>query len=271
MSTRGVPKTENRLFKVSWGIPRSVGLGLLIRDSAYAVIFLALERWVGMRRITNWSRRLNSFKVLLNREMEWVSPYLRMQATAVLLSQYTRTVWLHHWGPHWSTANLMASSSIQLMCWDHYPERWRVCQLAPHPVRDAFVKKIRLGFRRCRGTPWRTSRLLNQQSCVRNSASSWIRVSCDCLCCDQCLFIQNCRNLRWRCPWWIKGAKCKIRLVMEDILRAGMTVDVDRWDRTLVREFKNESGGETMACLRLKSVPRSLECMRILAETSSNW
>ena len=91
---------------------------------------------------------------------------------------------------------------------------------------------------------------------LMNSASSWTGVSQDCWCCDQCLFIQNCRNLRWRRPWWIKGTKCDIRLVMEDIFRAGMTVDVDRRDRTLVRESKNESGGETMAHSRLKWSPK---------------
>ena len=57
-------------------------------------------------------------------------------------------------------------------------------------------------------------------------------------------------------PWWIKGAKCEIRLVMEEILRAGMTMDVDRRDRTLVKESKNEFGGEIKARSRLKWSPK---------------
>ena len=155
----------------------------------------------------------------------------------------------------------MALCSSQLMCWKdsgeyHFPERWRFCQLAPHPVRDAFVKKNRLGSRRCRGTPWRTSCLLKQRSWERNSASSWIWVSQDCPCWAQCLFIKNCSNLRWRRPWWINGVKCEIRLAMEKILHAGMTVDVDRRHRSLVRESNNESGGDIMALSRLKCSPK---------------
>ena len=44
--------------------------------------------------------------------------------------------------------------------------------------------------------------------------------------------------------------------MMDNIFQVGMTVDVDRWDRTLVRESKNESGGETMACSILKCSPK---------------
>ena len=44
--------------------------------------------------------------------------------------------------------------------------------------------------------------------------------------------------------------------MMEEILRAGMTVDVDRRDRMLVRESKNESGGDIMAFSRLKCKPK---------------
>ena len=57
-------------------------------------------------------------------------------------------------------------------------------------------------------------------------------------------------------PVMDKGAKCDIRLVMEDVLRADMTADIDRRDRTLVRECKNESGGENMTCSRLKCSPK---------------
>ena len=44
--------------------------------------------------------------------------------------------------------------------------------------------------------------------------------------------------------------------MMEEILHVSMTVDVDRRDRTLVRESKNESGGDIMALLRLKCRPK---------------
>ena len=43
--------------------------------------------------------------------------------------------------------------------------------------------------------------------------------------------------------------------MIEDILRADMSVDVDRRDRTLVRESK-ESGGENIACWILKCTPK---------------
>ena len=65
--------------------------------------------------------------------------------------------------------------------------------------------------------------------------------------------------------WWIKGLKCEIRLVMDEILGAGMAVDVDRWDRTLVRESKNESGGEMKALWDWNVDPRSIGCLRDLA------
>ena len=83
MSTRGAWKTANRLCKVSSGSRYSVGLGLLSRDRASAVTFWDPWRCVEMRRITtNWSRRWNNSIVLLNREMEWVPPRLRIYATA---------------------------------------------------------------------------------------------------------------------------------------------------------------------------------------------
>ena len=44
--------------------------------------------------------------------------------------------------------------------------------------------------------------------------------------------------------------------MIEVILRAGMTTDADRRDRTLVRESKKESGGKTMAGSRLKCSPK---------------
>ena len=43
---------------------------------------------------------------------------------------------------------------------------------------------------------------------------------------------------------------------MEEILRAGINLDVHRRDRTLMREFKNESGGEINARSRLKWSPK---------------
>ena len=53
MSMRGVPKTENRLRKVSTGGRHSVGLGLLRHDNASVVTFRAPGRCVGIRIITN--------------------------------------------------------------------------------------------------------------------------------------------------------------------------------------------------------------------------
>ena len=43
---------------------------------------------------------------------------------------------------------------------------------------------------------------------------------------------------------------------LEETLRAGMTINVDRRDRTLVRESKNESRGDIMAFSRLKCRPK---------------
>ena len=143
--------------------------------------------------------------------------------------------------------------------------RWRFCQLAPHPVRDTSVKKNRLVSGRCKGTPLRTSRLLNQWSCVRNFASSWIGVSQDCLYSGKCHFIQNCRNLRCRRPWWIKGAKCDIRLVMEDIFRAGMTLDVDRQIWHWLENLRMSPEERLWLVRDWNVVPRSLECVRVLA------
>ena len=168
MSIRGVPKAQNSLFKVSVGRRHSVGLGWLRRDRALAVTFLAPGRCVGMRVITNWSRSLNSSRVFLNRDWECVPPCLRMYATAVLLSQQTLTVWCLHWGPHRSRAGRIASSSNQLIWrWesgvDHSPEIWWSFQLAPQPLRDASMKKNRLGSGRCNGTPVITVGRRNQR------------------------------------------------------------------------------------------------------------
>ena len=46
MSTRGFPKTQNRLFKVSCGSRHSVGLGLFILDNASAVTLRDPGKWV---------------------------------------------------------------------------------------------------------------------------------------------------------------------------------------------------------------------------------
>ena len=54
----------------------------------------------------------------------------------------------------------------------------------------------------------------------------------------------------------MNGAKCDILLMMDETFRAGMTVDGDRRDRTLVRVGKNESGGEIRAHSSLKCKPR---------------
>ena len=147
------------------------------------------------------------------------------------------------------------------MCWlescrDHCPERSCSCQLAPQPVREASVKKYRLGSGRCKGTPLRTSSLLNQRRGDRNSASSCNGVSQDCLCWVQCHLIQNWRNLSCRRLWWMKGAKCEMRLVIEENFLTGMTVGVDRRDSSCVREARKDSGGEMIAFSRLKISPR---------------
>ena len=44
--------------------------------------------------------------------------------------------------------------------------------------------------------------------------------------------------------------------MMDDTLRADMTVDRDRRERTSVRVGKNESGGDIRACSKLKCNPR---------------
>ena len=155
----------------------------------------------------------------------------------------------------------MASSSSQLI-WrrdsgsDHRPEIWRSFQLAPHPLRDASVKKNRLGSGRCNGTPVITFCLWNQRRYVRKSASNWIGVSHDCWCWDHWALNQNWRNRRWRRPLYMNGAKCDSLLMMDEIFRAGMTVVGDRRDRTFVRVGKNESGGQIKARSRLKCKPR---------------
>ena len=155
----------------------------------------------------------------------------------------------------------MASSSSQFI-WrsdsgaDHSPEIWRSFQLAPHPLRHASVKKNRLGSGRCKGTPVITFCLWNQRRYVRKFASSGIGVSHDCWCWDHRALNQNWRNRRWRQPLYMNGAKCDILLMMDEIFQAGMTVEGDRRDRTLVRVGKKESGGEIRACSRLKCKPR---------------
>ena len=166
---------------------------------------VTVEMWWCIRCHVSGSR------VLWNREMKWVAPRLRMHATAVLLLQYTLTVWLCHWGPHWKMANRSASNSSQLICWswswgDHCPESWCSCQLAPHPVREASVKKNRLGSGAWSRAPWSTSGLLNHRRWDRYSVSSWIWESQGWECCYGLVFIQNWRKRSCRCPWWIKGA-----------------------------------------------------------------
>ena len=113
MSMSGVPKTENRLHKIS-----TVGRGLLGRNNASVVTLWVLGRCVGVRIIINWSRSCS-------------------------------------WG-------------------DHCPESLCSCQLAPQSVREASVKKNRLGSGAWSGTPWSTSGLLNHHRWDRYSASNWI-------------------------------------------------------------------------------------------------
>ena len=155
----------------------------------------------------------------------------------------------------------MASSSNQLIWrWDsgvdHSPEIWLSFQLAPHPLRDASVKKNRLGSGRCNGTPVITVGRWNKRRYERKSASNWIGVSHDCWCWDHWALNQNWTNRRWRQPLDMNGAKWDIRLMMDETFRAVMTVDGDRRDRTSVRVGKNESGGEIRACSKLKCKPR---------------
>ena len=53
-----------------------------------------------------------------------------------------------------------------------------------------------------------------------------------------------------------KGGILRDPIIGRSFLRAGMTVDADRRDRTLVGESKKESGGERIACSRLKCRPK---------------
>ena len=184
-----------------------------------------------------------------------------MYATAVLLSQYTRTVWWFHCRPQWRRARRMASNSSQLMwrldsCCDQTPEICCVCQLAPQPLRDASVKKKRLGSGRRNGTPVITEGWRNQRRYERNSESSLIGVSHDWRCWVHCSLNQSWRKRRCRRPLVINGAKWDSRLIIDETLRADMTVDGDRRERTSVRVGKNESGGDIRACSKLKWRPR---------------
>ena len=86
---------------------------------------------------------------------------------------------------------------------------------------------------------------------------SWIGLSHGWACWAQRCFIQNWRKRSWSSPWWMKGAKCEILLLIEVILWADMMVDVDRQDRTLVRVSRNDLGGDIRACSRLKWSPRN--------------
>ena len=155
----------------------------------------------------------------------------------------------------------MASNSSQLMwrldsCWDQTPESCCVCQLAPQPLRDASVKKKRLGSGRRNGTPVITEGWRNQRRYDRNSESSLIWVSHDWRCWVHWSLNQSWRKRRWRRPWVINGAKWDSLLIIDETLRADMTVDGDRRERTSVRVGKNESGGDIRACSKLKWRPR---------------
>ena len=160
-------------------------VGLFICDRVSAVPFLAQGRWVGMRRITNWSWRWNNSSALLNRDMEWIPlVYECMQL-------------------------LCCCRSIceQSDCATEVPtEEWLILSL-PVPA-------------------------------------SWCAVSTR----EVTTVLRDDGSANWR---------------------AGMTVDADRWDRTLVRESK-ESGGETIACSRLKCRPKKSRMHEVLGETSSN-
>ena len=156
MSTRGFPKTQNRLFKVSYGSRHSVGLRLFVLDNASAVMLRDPGRWVWVRLMCWRSNRFNSSTVLVNSPGSG-APFFRIYATVMLWSEYMQSVWPCHWEPQWRTASLTASISNQFM-WNPWrfvvqdPVMWESFLLAPHPVREAFVKKNRSGSGFCRGT-----------------------------------------------------------------------------------------------------------------------
>ena len=141
-------------------------------------------------------------------------------------------------------------------CCDQTPEICCVCQLAPQPLRDASVKKKILGSGRRNGTPVITEGWRNQRRYERNSESSLIGVSHDWQCWVHCSLNQSWRKRRCRRPLVINGAKWDSRLIIDETLRADMTVDGDRRERTSVRVGKNESGGDIRACSKLKWRPR---------------
>ena len=77
MSTRGFPKTQNRLFKVSYGSRHSVGLGLFVLDNASAVTLRNPGRWVWVRLMCWRSNRFNRSTVLVNSPGSG-APFFRM-------------------------------------------------------------------------------------------------------------------------------------------------------------------------------------------------
>ena len=133
-----------------------------------------------------------------------------------------------------------------MICWS-----W---QLAPHPIREASVKKKRLGSGVWSGTPCSTSALQNHWRCEIYSWFSWIWLSHGWACCSQPCFIQNRRKCIWSHLWWMKGAKCETAVDRSDLMSRH---DVDRRDRMLVSVSRNELGGDIRAYSRLKWRPRN--------------
>ena len=75
MSTRGFPKTQNRLFKVSCGSRHSVGLGLFILDNTSAVTLRDPGKWVWVGLMYWRSNRFNSSTVLVNSPRSGATPF----------------------------------------------------------------------------------------------------------------------------------------------------------------------------------------------------
>ena len=183
-----------------------------------------------------------------------------MYATAVLLSQYTRTVYDSIVGP----------SEVGPDEWLLIPANWcGVWILVGTKLRKAVVSanwlpspwemhlwRRRDGSGRRNGTPVITEGWRNQRRYDRNSESSLIWVSHDWRCWVHWSLNQSWRKRRWRRPWVINGAKWDSLLIIDETLRADMTVDGDRRERTSVRVGKNESGGDIRACSKLKWRPR---------------
>ena len=246
------PKAENSLGKVSWGSRHSVGLGLFRRDRASAVIFLEDELgWVEFQTCPEderfpvfcWKATWNGFLPACLYEL---LPYCCRSRLG--LSDWSREVptwglqdgWLPvltSWCADWNPVETIVRRCDDLANW--LPSLWRKRRWKRRGWVPVDVTEL----------PW------EHPVCWTNagdSASSCNGVSQGCLCLVQCRLIQNWRNLSCRRPWWMNGAKWEMRLVMDESFLTGMTVDVDTWDRSCVREARNDSGGEMIAVSRLK-------------------